>query len=119
MRKLLAGLVLGAALGSGAAFAAVHDLIARPGSRVTVQANRTYGTVVTFPGIDLTCTYGITKAWLGLEPARSRVLFCSRKSAPGSFDPARPQSRMVMVSRFRYYVTDNHRNNVYAVQRAP
>jgi hypothetical protein len=47
------------------------------------------------------------------------MLFCSRKSVPGSLKPTAPQSRLIMVSRFRYYVTDNHGTVVYQVNRAP
>jgi hypothetical protein len=119
MRQLLAGLALGTVLGSGGAIAGVRDLVAGPGSRVTVQPGRQYSTALTFPGLDLSCTYSITRGAFELEPARSALLFCSRKSVPGSLDPKQPQSRLVIVSRFRYYVTDNYGRVAYKALRAP
>ena len=67
MKRLLAGIVIGVAVGGGGAFAAAHDLIARPGSRVIAQA----GSTVSFKAIDLECQYGIGRGiadWLPAGP---------------------------------------------------
>jgi hypothetical protein len=119
MRRLLVGLVLGTIIGSSGAIAAVQDLIVRPGTRATVQVGRAHATALAFPGLDLSCGYAITRGSFGAEPARAPLLYCSRKSVPGSFDPQAVQSRTIFVTRFRYYVTDNRGNVVYQVNRAP
>jgi hypothetical protein len=119
MRRLLAGLVLGTVLGSSGAIAAVQDLVVGPGTRAIVQPGRKYSTALAFPGLDLSCNYSLTLRSFGVEPTRSPLLYCSRRSVPGSVDPQAIQSRAVIVSDFRYYVTDNHGSVVYQVNRSP
>jgi hypothetical protein len=118
MKRVIAGLALGAILGAGGAMAGVRALIVPPGSRVTLQTGR-QTSLLTLGALDLSCTYGNLTGAFGVEPAGSPMLFCSRKSVPGSLKPTAPQSRLILVSRFRYYVTDNHGTVVYQVNRAP
>jgi hypothetical protein len=113
------GRLIGLALGSTAAIAGVQDLVVRPGTRATVLLGRQYSTAVTFSGIDLGCTYPILLARIGLEPKGSPILFCSRKSVPGSNDPNALQSRTVIISKYRYSVTNNQGQVAYTVNRAP
>jgi hypothetical protein len=119
MEGLVVGLLVGVAIGSAGAIAGVRDLVVRPGTSATVLPGRQYSTAVTFAGIDLECSYSYLLAKIGLEPKGSPVLFCARKSVPGSNDPNAVQSRMVIVSKYRYTVTNNRGEWVYTVNRAP
>ena len=121
MKRLLAGVAIGVAItSSSVAIGGALDIRIPPGSRAVVQPGTKYSTLVRFPGLDLSCTYARAKAPIpGLEPAGGPLMFCSRSSVPGSNDPQQPQSRLIVVSRFRYFVTDNHGNVVYKVLRAP
>src|SRR5262249_47493413 len=105
--------------GGGIAVAGERFLVVPSESHAVVQVGKRYQTVLSFRAIDLECGYVTTLAPFGLEPKGSPMLFCSRASTPGSSDPNAIQSRSVFVSRFRYYVTDNHGNVVYKVTRTP
>jgi hypothetical protein len=118
MKRVVVGLALGAILGAGGAMAGVRAFIVPPGSRVTLQSGR-QATLLTLGALDLSCSYANITGAFGVEPSGSPMLFCSRKSVPGSLKPTAPQSRLIMVSRFRYYATDNHGTVVYQVNRAP
>jgi hypothetical protein len=126
MVRLAAGIAIGVLLTCGLAEAGVTGKILAPaGSTVTVQpgAMHEYVTVVKFPGIDLSCTYERLQATpgpLSLEQKGSPMLSCDRASTPGSStNPTATQSRTVLVTKFRYYVTDSHGSVVYRVVRAP
>ena len=119
MKRLVVGLVLGLAIGSAAAMGGVRDLVVKPGGRAMILPGRQTATGVTFAGIDLRCTYSILLAQLGPEPKGSPVLFCSHKSVPGSVGPTALQERLVIISKYRYSITNNRGETVYTVRRTP
>jgi hypothetical protein len=118
MKRLLVGVLLGVLVGSGAAIAAVRAFVLPPGSAVTLRAGR-QTSVVNLPAVDLSCSYGILRATIGLDAAGSAILICDRASGPHSLNPNAVQSRKIFVTKYRYQVTDNHGNLVYSVNRAP